>query len=1170
MVRKLLAWAISSPFIVILLAITLVLGGGYAFTHVNVEAYPDPAPAIIEVVAQYPGASAEEVERLVTIPLEIALAGMPHLQYTRSKSLFGLAHLRNQFDYAKDFDQAKQEVINRLQLAQLPTGVTPQISPATPTGEILRYTLSNPRDKLGRPIYTLNDLKSLQDYTLQREFLRVRRIAGVAGSGGTIKRYEIHPDPDRLRRYGLALVDLEKAISAGNGNGSGDNLVQGQTNLVVRSIGLYGLGEDPMQQVLSMRDPQDAARFLRSEEARRIREIRQTVVASVNNAPVRVDNLVDGGPMLNEDGSPKIDDATMVRTGVVVSNQTRQGKVSLSRPRKDGEGQELSLADGERVWDDDDERIQAIVLLRKGEESLPALHDLKAKIEELNQPGHLLPGVQIEPYYDRTDLINLTTETVHENLLLGLALVSMILLMFLNNIRVALIVALNIPLALLFAFSVLYIRGKSANLLSIGAVDFGIIVDSTVILVENIYRHLKQNEHPELSIQERVLRACLEVERSLFFSTLIMVCALLPLFTMTGPEGQIFGPMADTYAFALAGALLLALTVSPVLCCLFLKNLKPTRDNLLVRRLQAIYLWQLNWLLKFRWATLAGFLVLLVLTGVVAANMGREFMPELEEGNLYIRGTFPINISFDEVGARGREVRRFLRQFPEVEAIVPMIGRPDDGTDPTGYYNMEIFVPLKPSKAWPIPPGRHEPRSKSELLKSMNELLDSHFPGVDWDFSQIIRDNVMEALSGVKGENSIKIFGPDLAKLEELADQVKNAIAQVPGVESPGVFRIQGQSNLEIPVDRSKCARWNLNVSDLQDMIQAAVSGKAFTQMTEGGRTFDVTVRYPARLRSDVQSILDIPVDVTGHQVTPHGPQQQAATPVAGASTGLSAIGTVAAFPALTGSNINAPALANLSPQRRIGDLVTPLDAQGRPSKDGQYIRPGASTIYREQGQRLIAVKFGVRGRDLASTVAEAKSVVEPLLQLPYQAVWSGEFQEMEEAEGRLLKVFSLSMVLIIVFLYMAFGSMLDAGVVLANVLAMAIGGVWALKLVGLNFNISAAVGFISILGVAVLNGLLFVSAFNRCRSRGQPLREALHLGTAQLVRPVIMTALAAILGLLPAAVSTRIGSQSQRPLAIVVVGGMLATLLLMNLAPVLYSFYGKRTPPTGAGDMGH
>jgi cobalt-zinc-cadmium resistance protein CzcA len=1170
MVRKLLAWAIASPFIVILLAFALVVGGGFAFTHVNVEAYPDPAPAIIEVVAQYPGASAEEVERLVTIPLEVALAGMPHLQYTRSKSLFGLAHLRNQFDYAKDFEQAKQEVINRLQLAQLPAGVTPQISPATPTGEILRYTLSNPRDSLGRPIYTLNDLKSLQDYTLQHEFLRVPRIAGVAGSGGTIKRYEIHPDPDRLRRYGLALAELQRAISNGNGNGSGDNLVQGQTNLVVRSIGLFGLGEDPMQQVLSMRDPAEAAHFLRKEEARRIQEIRQTVVASVNNAPVRVDNLVDGGPLLTEDGTPKVDEATLMRRGVVVSHQTRQGKVSLSRPRKDASGHDVTSEDGSRVWDDDDERVQAIVLLRKGEESLPALHDLEVKIHELNQPGHLLPGVKIEPYYDRTDLINLTTETVHENLLVGLALVSIILLMFLNNVRVALIVALNIPLALLFAFSVLFVRGKSANLLSIGAVDFGIIVDSTVILVENIFRHLKMPEGKNIPVAERVLTACTEVERSLFFSTIIMVCALLPLFTMTGPEGQIFGPMADTYAFALGGALLLALTISPVLCCLFLKNLKPTRDNLLVRWLQNLYVAQLRALLAFRWLALAGFLLLLAITGYTAAQMGREFMPELEEGNLYIRGTFPINISFDEVSARGREVRRFLRQFPEVEAIVPMIGRPDDGTDPTGYYNMEIFVPLKSPKDWPNPPGKTHPRTKAELLEAMSQRLDTYFPGVDWDFSQIIRDNVMEALSGVKGENSIKIFGPDLGKLEELADKVKTAISEVAGVESPGVFRIQGQSNLEIPIDRGKCARWNLSVSDVQDMIQAAVSGKALTQMTEGGRTFDITMRYPASLRRDVQSILDIPVDVSSHTVVPHGPQQQAATPVTGSSAGLSPIGTSTAFPALTGSNSNAPALANLTPQRRIGDLVTPLDDHGYRSKEGRFIRPGASTIYREQGQRLIAVKFGVRGRDLASTVAEAKGAVEPLLELPYRTEWSGEFQEMEEAEARLVKVFSLSLVLILIFLYMAFRSVLDAGVVFANVLAMAVGGVWALKLVGLNFNISAAVGFISILGVAVMNGLLFVSAFNRCRSQGMPLNEALHVGTGQLVRPVIMTALAAILGLLPAAVSTRIGSQSQRPLAIVVVGGMLATLLLMNLAPLLYSFYGKRTPPAGAGDMGH
>jgi cobalt-zinc-cadmium resistance protein CzcA len=1171
MVRKLIDWSVANPVIVILLALALAAVGGYAFVNVNVEAYPDPAPAIIEVVAQYPGASAEEVERQVTIPLEIALAGMPGLDSCRSKSLFGLAHLRNQFNYARPYEQAKQDVINRLQLATLPPAVTPQISPASPTGEILRYTLSSPKDPLGRPYYTLYDLKALQDYALQRELLRVPRVAGVTCSGGAVKRYEIHPDPERLHRFGITLQQLQNAVGASNGNGSGDNLVQGQMNLVVRSIGLYGNGQDPMQHVLGMKDAAEASASLRAEEARRCREIRQAVVASVNNVPVRVDQLVDGGPMLNDDGSARAPDGDLVRRGVVVGTQTRQGKVSMSRPKHDAEGHEVHGPDGKPVWEDEDEKVQAIVLLRKGQESLPALRDLYAKIEELNQPGHLLPGVTIEPYYNRTDLINLTTETVHENLIVGLALVTAILLMFLSNVRVALIVAINIPLALLFAFGVLFLRGRSANLLSIGAVDFGIIVDSTVILVESIYRHLTTGENADLPIETRVAKAAGEVEKSLLYSTVIMVCALLPLFTMKGPEGQIFGPMADTYAFALGGALLLALTLSPVLCTLFLRRLKPVRDNFLVRGIRWVYLHQLGVLLKLRWLTLAGFVVLVTITGVVAANMGREFMPELEEGNLWVRGTFPINISFDEVGARCREVRRLMRQYPEVEVVVPAIGRPDDGTDPTGFYNVEIFVPLKPFKDWPEIPELGRPRTKEELVKAMNDDLDRHFPGVDWDFSQVIRDNVMEALSGVKGENSIKVFGPDLDRLEELAEKIKGVLAKVPGVDNAGVFRIQGQSNLEFPVDRRKCARWNVSVADVENVIAAAVGGKAATQMTEGGKSFDVTIRFPERLRRNEQAILNIPVDVSGNVVTA-GAAALNATPLTGGSVGLSPTGTSLAFPSLTGRADNAAALPGAaSPQRRLADLVTPTNLKGQPDEEhGSFVKPGASTIYRELGQRLIAIKFAVRGRDLASTVAEAKSQVEPLLQLPYRAEWSGEFQEMEEAEQRLVKVFGLSLALIVILLYLAFRSLLDAAVVFANVIAMGVGGVWALKLVGLNFNISAAVGFISILGVAVMNGLLFVSAFNRMRGRGVELAGALVQGTAQLVRPVTMTALAAILGLLPAALSTKIGSQSQRPLAIVVVGGMLMTLVLMNLVPVLYSFYGRRQPPAGAGDLGH
>ncbi len=1150
MVRKLIEWSVANPLVVLLMAAILAVVGGYAFWNVNVEAYPDPAPAIIEVIAQYPGASAEEVERQVTIPLEVALAGMPGLQTTRSKSMFGLSHLRNQFDYAVDYERAKQEVINRLQQVNLPPNVTPQLSPESPTGEIYRYTLVNPTDAAGHPIYTLADMKAVQDYTLQREFLRVPRIAGVASMGGEIKRYEIHPDPRQLRRYGVSLQQLMNAVSNSNANVGGDYLSHGQTVQVVRGIGLIGGGQDPLQQVLGVTDPVKAAAVLRAEEWRRIREIRQIVVASVNNVPIRVEDLVDGGPART--------DEDLGRSGVVVGHLTRLGRVSMSR--------RITDAKGRSNWQDDDDKVQGVVLLRKGQESMPALRDIEAKVRELNEPGHLPPGLKIEPYYDRTELIDLTTETVHENLFVGICLVSMILLMFLSNVRAAIIVAINIPLALLFAFGALYLRGRSANLLSIGAVDFGIIVDSTVIMVESIYRHLRDQDFADRPIAERILRACGEVQKSLFFSTIIMVCALMPLFTMKGPEGQIFGPMADTYAFALGGALLLAMTLSPVLCLLLFKNLTPGRPNILVRGLNAFFLWQLRVALRFPWPGLIAIGLFVGVTVWVAGNMGREFMPELEEGNLWVRGTFPINISFAEVGARAKEVRGLLKQYPEVAAIAPFTGRDDGGTDPTGYYNVEIFMPLRPEKEWPIDPKLGRARTKPELTQAMNDELVRLFPGVDWGFSQNIRDNVMEALSGVKGDNSVKIFGPDLSKLEEYAEKIKDAIAKVPGIENVGIFHIQGQSNLEFMVDRTRCSQWNVSVADVENVIQSLVGGKACTQMVEGEKSFDITVRYAAPLRDNESAILEIPVDVTNNQVTPSSIPSQNATPTTGGGTGISATGTSATLPIPTGNAFNAPGVSPAVPQRRLGDLVQPALGNG-PS---QFLRPGASTIYREQGQRLIAMKFDVRGRDLAGTVAEAQAKAQPLVELPYRTEWSGEFEEMEQAERRLVVVAGLTFAAIVVLLYLAFRSILDVLVVLSNVLAVSLGGLWALKLNDLNFNVSAAVGFISILGVAVMNGLILVSSFNALRARGVPLENALHQGLEHRVRPLLMTLLTAILGLLPAALSHKIGSESQRPLAIVVVGGMLMTLLLMNLIPVLYSFYGARTPPAGAGDLAH
>jgi cobalt-zinc-cadmium resistance protein CzcA len=1159
MVHKLIQWALSSPLVVVLLAVGLAIGGIFAFRNVNVEAYPDPAPAIVEVVAQYPGASAEEVERQVTIPLEVTLAGMPGLKYMRSRSLFGLSHLRNQFEYGVDFDKARQEVINRLQFTQnLPAGVNPQISPESPTGEIFRYTLSSPKDALGRDIYTLNDLKALQDWTLERAFRRVPRIIDVVSMGGTVKRYEIHPDPERLKKYGISLQQLQNAIGNSNSNVGGDYLRQGHTVLNVRGVGLLGGGEDPVQQVLGLKDPAEAAALLRAEEQRRVREIRRIVVASVNNVPVRVEDVVEGGPLVTGQAYGQ--------EGVVVGYQTRLGRDCFSKP--DGVDEA-----GHVRWRDNEDTVQAIILLRKGEDSLPALKAVKAAVKELNESGDLLPGVKIEPYYDRTDLINITTETVKENLLLGMVLVTVILLMFLSNVRSALIVAINIPLALLFAFSVLFLRGKSANLLSIGAVDFGIIVDSSVIMVENIYRHLSSGEYMNLSLSERILKACREVERSLFFSTAIMVCAFIPLFTMQGPEGQIFGPMADTYAFALGGALVLALTVSPVLCLFFFPNLRPSPDNFLVRWLKDGYLRQLERCLNYRWLTLGVFGLIILATLVIAVpRLGNEFMPELEEGNLWIRATFPVNVALEEVADKARLARGIMRTYPEVDTIVVQLGRPDDGTDSNGFYNAEFFVILKPQKEWPTPPNHERQRTKEQLVQEMNEELKRTVLGVDWNFSQNIRDNVMESLSGVKGDNSVKIFGPNLDELERLADQVKNTLEGIRGIENVGVFRIKGQSNLEFQVDREKCAQWGVNVADVNNVIDSAVRGKPFTQMIEGEKSFDVSLRWPERLRTNETFILDIPVDVTNNTVTQGQVASVSQTPQSGPSTGVSPTGTSNPGPALTGSQANAT-YNNLSsaPRRRLGDLVTPIGEDGKPDPHGHFLRAGASMIYREQGKRLIPIKFSVRGRDLGGAVAEAKEKTAALFQAPYRAEWSGEFQEMEEAEARLLIIIPLSLALIIVLLYLAFKSLLDAFVVLSNVAALSVGGIWALHLTHTNFSISAAVGFISIFGVAIMDGLLLVSYFNHLRVKGLPLREAILQGSEKRVRPVMMTALTAIFGLLPAAMSTRIGAQTQRPLAIVVVGGMVLTLLVTRyLMPVLYSFYGDREPPADAGDLAH
>ena len=1152
MIRQLIRWSLDNRLVVFLFVAGWIAAGLYSLSHLNIEAYPDPAPAVIEVIAQRPGTSAEEIERQVSVPLEVALAGMPGLKYTRSKSVFGLAHVRNQFEYGIPYDRARQEVLNRLAGADLPVDVTPKISPTSTVGEIYRYVLSNPRDADDNEVYKLHDLKSLQDGTLEKKFRRIPRIADVVSFGGQVKRYEVQPDPDRLRQYDITLEQIQVALAESNGNVGGDFVSLGPTVQAVRGLGLIGQGRDPLLDALLQRDPPSAARMLRAAEEDRLDQIRHIVLAATNNVPVLVEHLCPGASAQQFDGG-----------GVLVGHHTRVGSVSASLPRLDAQGEQLRDASGRRLWRDLNDTVQGIVLLRKGEPSLPALADVKSTVQSLNDtPGQLLPGVKLETFYDRSELVERTTHTVRENVLVGLGLVTLILLVFLNNARSALIVAINIPLALLCAFAALHLRGRSANLLSLGAVDFGIIADSSIVVVESIYRFLALNTHPQWAWRDRIASAVGGVERSLFYATIIMVCALLPLFTMQGPEGQIFGPMAETYGFALAGALVLSLTLSPVLCGLLFRNMSPRGDNFLVRGLKRLFLGQLNWMLRHRRTSLAMALATLAVTLGLMPRIGREFMPELEEGNLYIRSTFPVMVSLDEVARKATSARELLKQHPEVASVMSQCGRPDDGTDPTGFYNAEFLATLHPHDQWPATVQRHgwrrwlfgarRPATKPELVARVQDELNSKLIGVDWNISQYIRDNVLEILSGVKGDNCVKIIGPDLPTLERLANEVKHRLQGVPGIAGVGVFAIQGQTNLEFPIDRAKCSLWNVSVADVHGALETAVGGKAFSEMVEGERRFDITLRWPEAARRHADDILNIPIEVVKNR------RQDDDVSVAGRQLALA--GNRSSALSLTGSSIDVTYnRGDTIPRRPLRELVTPLDDLGRPDPNGRFVKIGASTIYREQGQRLIAVKFSVRGRDLASAVAEAQSQVAPLVGQPYRLEWSGEFQQMQQAVHRLAVTISLALALILVLLYLALRSWLDAIVVFSNVLVMSMGGIWALYLTGTTLNVSAGVGFVSVLGVGMMNGLLMVAGFNQGRGQGLPVAEAIRAGTERLIRPLCMTALAAIFGLLPPALSQGIGAEIQRPLAIVVVGSMIMTLAMFNLVGLLYSFYGHR-----------
>jgi cobalt-zinc-cadmium resistance protein CzcA len=1060
MIRAIIAWSLRNRLIVILGVVALIGVGVYSALHLNVEAYPDPTPPLVEVITQNPGASPEEMERLVGIPLETALNGMPGLEDLRSTSIAGLNDIKCQFAYGTDYWTARQEVLNRIGTVDLPPRVKPQLSPWSPTGEIVRYVLEGPG-------YTTNQIKAVQDWVLNRAFKQVPGVIDVTGFGGTVKQYQVLVSPQKMREFGITLQDIETAIDRSNANVGANYLALGGQSHNVRAIGLLGGGIDPL-------DPANVEQAVLIE-GDKLQDIYDVVVQSHEGVPIYVAQIAK----------------------VVVGNRPRLGIV--------GRG-------------DQDDVVEGIVLMRKYEKSLPTAEAVQRKTEELNKGGLLPKGMRIVPFNRRTDLVHVTTHNVVHNLVVGMGLVVLILILFLGNFASAAIVATVIPLALLFSITVLFVQGKSANLLSIGAVDFGIIVDSSVIIVENIFRHVSHHAHRHRPMIEQIEQASTEVERPLFFSTSIIVCAFLPLFAMTGPEGALFGPMANTYAFAIFGALCLAVTFAPVMCSLLYHNNMEEKDTLLDKAIKWFYLHALGAVLRNRVIFLGFVGLLLGATALMVPGLGAEFMPELEEGNLWIRALMPRTVSLDEAARIAPKLRAVIAQVPEVKGVMSHVGRPDDGTDVTSFFNLEFNVPLRPMETWrrvktywEVGPWRIETGSRALTRQEIEADLMNRFrefPGLNFSFSQLIRDNVEEALSGVKGANSVKLFGSDLQELERASGRVAEILRKVRGIENVGVFHILGQPSLEIRIDRRACARYGVNVDDVEAVVQVAVGGQAFSQMVEGEKLYDIVLRLPERLRNDPEDIARIPIDVPGQD------------------------GTI-------GRRIPLSQVATIDPHK-----------------------PGASYIYRENNRRYIPIKFSVVGRDLASAIAEAQRRVDDpktgaRLAEGYDIEWSGEFAQMQEANARLLWMVPLSIGLIMILLYTAFNSLKDALLVMANVVTATMGGIWALRVTQTHFSISAAVGFISIFGVAVQNGVLLISYFNQMRRDGATVEEAVVRGAELRLRPVLMTSLTAILGLLPAAMATSIGSQAQRPLAIVVVGGMLVSLLLTQyLMPVLYSLF--------------
>jgi heavy metal efflux system protein len=1042
MIQRIVAAALRMPLMVLAAALLIVVVGLAAYQELDIEAYPNPVPPLVEVITQPPGWSAEETERYVTVPLEIGLSGMPGLEHVRSQSLFALSDVKCYFDWKTEYTDAKQEVINRIGFVQLPTGVQAQLSPWNAIGEVFRYRV------VGKG-YTLKDLKTAQDWILERQFKQVQGVIDVTSYGGETKQYHVEVDPFRLRGHGVSLNQLTSAIQNSNQNVGGDRLFMGEQSYDVRGIGLLGSRTSAQ------------------------RDIENIVVAAQKGTPVRVRDVAE------------VDIGHAPRLGIV-------------------------------GYDDEPDIVQGIVLMRYGGETQPTLVGIHNRVDYIRQNHILPPGMDIEPYYDRGSLVKITTHTVIENLLVGMSLVTAILFIFLGHARAALITAINIPLALLIAFIGLVATRTSANLISLGAVDFGIVVDSTVIMMENIFRHL--GPHGKGTMTERIQLSAREVATPITFSTAIIGVAFLPLFTMTGVSGVIFAPMAKTYAFAIGGAILLALTFSPVLASKLIPAQSEEKDSAVMRALVGVYNPMFRVVVRHANLVAPLALVPILATALLFPVLGREFMPKLEEGNFWIRATLPLSISLDQSAKYVGRMRSILRgcpvdpnvpcdeahrTHPEITAVVSQLGRPDDGTDVSGFYNIELFAPLKSFDEWP------RGTTKEKLTDELNKELTEAFPGAIFNFSQMISDNVEEAVSGVKGENSVKVFGNELESNEKIADAIVDVMSKVPGIKDLGTFQSMGQPNVKITPKRDVCSRYGLNTGDVAAVIQAAIGGQAQTEVYEGERRFDLTVRWMPQYRTSLEAIRETTVS------TPDGAQV---------------------------------------PLGQLADIETV---------------EGPAIIYREDSVRYSPVKFSVRGRDLAGTIAEAQASIEREIPRcdkapswvktcrPYDTrlEWGGEINELHEAEGRLAIIIPITILLITFLTYSAVKSWVDTALVLMNIPVACTGGVIALLVTHVNFSVSAAMGFISIFGIAIQDSILVVTYFQRLRgSEGHSIEQAAREAAEKRLRPCLMTTLVAMIGLFPAAVSNGIGAQTQKPLAIVVIGGamMLAVVARIIQPPLL------------------